>query len=186
MNDKQLGPTPSPPPCSRADSIDQVEPDPKESMHEDSSNTNSTQTVVENEENPPSSPPPPLEPDEDAISFIQAAIKAHDVRSRALSGRSKIHTARPWLKKKPSLAPSLSLNEESSEEEMDRACRSIQGVLKAHDVRKSALERLEADKDLFTTGKVSAMKAKFNERRRGGSLIERSDGVTDDDDDVVF
>ena len=35
-----------------------------------------------------------------------------------VGGRSKIHTARPWLKKKPALAPSLSLNEtESSEEE---------------------------------------------------------------------
>ena len=71
--------------------------------------------------------------------------------------------SRPWLKKKPSLAPSLSLNEtESSEEEVDRVCRSIQGVLKSHDVRMSAMERLEADKELFTSGKVNAMKAKFN------------------------
>jgi len=130
-----------------------------------------------------------------------------------MGGRAKIHTARPWLKKKPALAPSLSLNEtESSEEEMDRVCRSIQGALKSHDVRKTALERLDEDRDLFTTGKVSAMKAKFNAERTtrrasaaaaaaavtaggghaatsgggSGALIERSDGVTDDDDDVVY
>ena len=95
-------------------------------------------------------------------------------------------------KKKPTLAPSLSLNEtESSEEEVDRVCRSIQGVLQSHDVRMSAMERLEADKELFTTGKVNAMKAKFNSRRSAATssnanATERSDGVTDDDEDVVY
>merc|ERR1719414_2639770 len=70
--------------------------------------------------------------------------------------------------------------------------RAIQGVVKAHDMRSSALERLEADKDLFTNGKVSALKAKFNERRRSKANATamsnegRSDGVTDDDDDVVY
>jgi len=72
-------------------------------------------------------------------------------------------------------------------------CRSIQGVLKSHDVRMSAMERLEADKELFTSGKVNAIKAKFNTRRAAAaaaasasSAVERSDGVTDDDDDVVY
>ena len=72
-------------------------------------------------------------------------------------------------------------------------CRSIQGVLKSHDVRMSAMERLEADKELFTSGKVNAIKAKFNTRRSAAaaaasasSAVERSDGVTDDDDDVVY
>lgn len=162
---------------------------------------------------------------EAAIRLIQAAIQAHETRSEALGAfttdpseggpagapgfggnslRSKIHIARPWQKKRPSLAPSLTLNAESSEEEVlvtssssavkrqasatvgaASACRSVQSVFRSHEVRKSALERLEADRDLFTSGKVSAMMAKFNERRNRRQLQGGSDGVTDDDDDVV-
>lgn len=173
---------PSPPPCSRAGQADQ-----EQGLEiNDSSNATSTDTVVE------SKPQVDHEDQEEAIDFIQAALRAHDLRSRALT-KPKIHTARPWLKKKPSLAPSLSLNEvhggsestSSEEDMMDRVCRTIQGAIKAHDARKTAMEMLEADKDLFTQGKVSAMKEKFNERRKR-SVVERSDGVTDDDDDVVF
>ena len=49
------------------------------------------------------------------------------------------------------------------------------------------MTRLESDKELFTQGKVSEMRAKFNERRnsKNGQGQERSDGVTDDDDDIV-
>lgn len=134
--------------------------------------------------------------------------------------RNRIRTARPWEKKKASLPPSLSLKEEDevademsssssasnlSEEEREGmlssemleharrfSLQAIQGVIKGHDIRSSALQRLEADKDLFTNGKVSAMRAKFNERRRSSAnatamaLEGRSDGVTDDDDDVVY
>lgn len=151
----------------------------------------------------------------------QSAISALDSTASEEPSRSiknRIFTARPWQKKKASLPPSLSLMEEDeagndmsssssnlSEEERDGllsaevleharrlSLRAIQGVVKAHDIRSSALERLEADKDLFTNGKVSALKAKFNERRRSRANATamanegRSDGVTDDDDDVVY
>jgi len=194
---------------------DQLQSTSVTTTEDGSSNSNSTETVVDNKaaSSKNSSAATFLghdDEEEDAVSFIQAALRAHDLRSRTLSGvggRSKIHTARPWLKKKPALAPSLSLNEtESSEEEpasvaaaastqeIDMVCRSIQGVLKSHDVRMSAMERLEADKELFTSGKVNAIKAKFNTRRAAAaaaaasasSAVERSDGVTDDDDDVVY
>ena len=208
-----------------------------------SSNTNSTETIVEQSEAAPNSQKEidststtieqaNNEANDGAISFIKATLQAHSVRRTALSAinskpaeplgsiRNRIFTARPWQKKKPSLAPSLSLMEEDevademsssssasnlSEEEREGmlsaelleharrlSIQAIQGVIKGHDIRSSALERLEADKDLFTNGKVSAMKAKFNERRRSTAnatamAIEgRSDGVTDDDDDVVY
>ena len=52
------------------------------------------------------------------------------------------------------------------------------------------LRRLEEDRDLFTTGKVSRMRAAISARRAsndaGKRFGERSDGVTDDDDDVVY
>jgi len=193
-----------------------------------SSNTNSTETIVEQSEAKIKDPAK-----EGAISLIQATLLAHNARQSALSSlnsapeeptprsiRNRILTARPWQKKKASLAPSLSLMEEDeagndlssssstsnlseeeregliSEEVLEHArrisLRAIQGVVKAHDIRSSALERLEADKDLFTNGKVSALKAKFNERRRSRAnaaamnIEGRSDGVTDDDDDVVY
>ena len=72
---------------------------------------------------------------------------------------------------------------------MERNCQSIQSVLRAHEKRRLALQRLEEDAQMFTKGKVSAMKAKFNERRNrnaNSSKCERSDGVTDDDDDVAY
>ena len=218
----------------------------KTTTAESSSNTNSTDTIVELQEDEKY----PVEDDEvqpvirtqnpakiGAINLIQATLQAHNARQTALSAlnpsgatedtprsiRNRILTARPWQKKKASLAPSLSLMEEDleaandmsssssaasnlSEEERENllsaevleharriSLRAIQGVVKAHDIRSSALERLEADKDLFTNGKVSALKAKFNERRRSranatamNSTEGRSDGVTDDDDDVVY
>ena len=149
-----------------------------------------------------------------AISALDSTASEEPVRSI----KHRIFTARPWQKKKASLTPSLTLAEEDeatndmsssssnlSEEERDGllsaevleharrlSLRAIQGVVKAHDIRSSALERLEADKDLFTNGKVSALKAKFNERRRSRANATamsnegRSDGVTDDDDDVVY
>ena len=81
--------------------------------------------------------------------------------------------------------------EESSEEEVERVCSALGGLLRAHDRRQLMLARLEADKELFQTGKVSAMRAKFNERRKkagsvGAAPGVRSDGVTDDDEDVVY
>ena len=77
----------------------------------------------------------------------------------------------------------------TAEEELERICGAIHGLLRAHERREETLTRLESDKELFTQGKVSEMKAKFNERRTkgvGGGGQERSDGVTDDDDDIVY
>jgi hypothetical protein len=64
-------------------------------------------------------------------------------------------------------------------------------VLQGHETRQSVLKRLEEDRDLFTTGKVSRMRAAISARRAsndvgGKRFYERSDGVTDDDDDVVY
>ena len=73
-----------------------------------------------------------------------------------------------------------------AEEELERICGAIHGLLRAHERREATLTRLESDKELFTQGKVSEMRAKFNERRNSkGQGQERSDGVTDDDDDIV-
>jgi hypothetical protein len=73
---------------------------------------------------------------------------------------------------------------------LERICGAIHGLLRSHDRREETLERLEADKELFTKGKVSAMRAKFNERRSAAAGTtagqERSDGVTDDDEDIVY
>ena len=127
--------------------------------------------------------------DDDSVYGIQSAISAHQTRSQSLaalktgSGTNslKIHIARPWLKKKAALV------EESSEEEIERVCQSLQGALRAHEKRKLTLERLEADADLFTVGKVSALRQQFNDRRKANrSAAERSDGITDDDEDVVY
>ena len=113
------------------------------------------------------------------------------------SGGRMFTMARPWLKggKEPNretpsskpLSASTSLLEESSEED-DSSLSKLQGLLRGHDRRQRTLQRLEADREMFTQGKVSALKAKFNLRRRGRSSNgggERSDGVTDDDDDQV-
>ena len=63
-------------------------------------------------------------------------------------------------------------------------------MLQGHETRQSVLRRLEEDRDLFTTGKVSRMRAAISARRAsndaGKRFGERSDGVTDDDDDVVY
>ena len=134
---------------------------------------------------------------ESALSSIQSAVHGHVNRSMSLSalktGPGRIHIARPWLKKKVAVASMVA--EESSEEEADRM--SIQSILRAHEKRRVTLQRLEADKDLFVSGKVSAIRAKFNERKSSASNVasvntgvtvgnERSDGITDDDEDVVY
>ena len=241
-------PTPTTPQLPQAtagveDTSSKVDNQQLSATGDSSSNTNSTETVVEqnaddvvreNNENLPLNEHKESSADasDEAIGFIQAALQAHSFRKKALSTinsssegqltniRNRIHVARPWQKKKPSLAPSLSLKEDIgaveedsssasnlSEEERDTglisselleharriSIRAFQGVIKGHEVRSSALERLEADRDLFTSGKVSAMKAKFIERRRSSAIatamaaaVGRSDGVTDDDDDVVY
>jgi hypothetical protein len=64
-------------------------------------------------------------------------------------------------------------------------------VLHGHETRQNVLKRLEEDRDLFTSGKVSRMRAAISSRRSsndvtGKRFYERSDGVTDDDDDVAY
>ena len=71
---------------------------------------------------------------------------------------------------------------------MEKICGAIHGLLRAHERREATLTRLESDKELFTEGKVSEMRAKFNERRNSKGINanqERSDGITDDDEDIV-
>ncbi|CAB4054015.1 unnamed protein product [Lepeophtheirus salmonis] len=87
--------------------------------------------------------------------------------------KNRIHTARPWLKNKAKSAKELLCPREdgSSEEDTNPSFSNSN----------KAFLRLQADKDLFTAGKVSAIKAQFNERRR---LPDRSDGITDDDEEL--
>ena len=65
-------------------------------------------------------------------------------------------------------------------------------MLHGHETRQNVLKRLEEDRDLFTTGKVSRMRAAISARRSSGDVTstsrfnERSDGITDDDDDVAY
>ena len=119
---------------------------------------------------------------EAAINTIEESFLDHQRRERALAGlKAKIHTARPWQKKKSSENPN---NEESSEEELERAYRALH--MRGNDIR-AKVSIIKADAELFTNGKVSEMRAKLNEQRRLKSS-ERSDGITEDDDDedVVY
>ena len=118
---------------------------------------------------------------EAAINTIEESFLDHQRRERALAGlKAKIHTARPWQKKK---ANENATAEESSEEELERAYRALH--MRGNDIR-AKVSIIKADAELFTNGKVSEMRAKLNERRLKSN--ERSDGITEDDDDedVVY
>ena len=118
-----------------------------------------------------------------AAESIEDAFLDHQKRERALAGlKAKIHTARPWQKKKSSEHEVVA--EESSEEELERAYRALH--LRGNDIR-AKVSIIKADQDLFTSGKVNEMKARLAERRSKISS-ERSDGITEDDDDedVVY
>ena len=67
---------------------------------------------------------------------------------------------------------------------MERAYRALH--LRGNDIR-AKVSIIKADQDLFTSGKVNEMKARLAERRSKISS-ERSDGITEDDDDedVVY
>jgi hypothetical protein len=136
---------------------------------------------------------------EKAVTTIEDAFVDHQRRERVLAGmKAKIHTARPWQKKKAGGNNSgcengtnllhESVLEESSEEELERAYRALH--LRGNDIR-AKVSIIKADQELFTSGKVNEMKARLNERRSQTSknVNERSDGITeeeDDDDDVVI
>jgi len=120
---------------------------------------------------------------EAAINTIEESFLDHSRRERALAGlKAKIHTARPWQKKKAS--EKANEREESSEEELERAYRALH--MRGNDIR-AKVSIIKADAELFTNGKVSEMRAKLNEQRRL-KASERSDGITEDDDDedVVY
>ena len=120
---------------------------------------------------------------EAAINTIEESFLDHSRRERALAGlKAKIHTARPWQKKKAS--EKANEREESSEEELERAYRALH--MRGNDIR-AKVSIIKADAELFTNGKVSEMRAKLNEQRRLKNN-ERSDGITEDDDDedVVY
>jgi len=146
----------------------------------------------------PSPSPPKVTPEkivvydqEKVVTTIEDAFVDHQRRERALAGmKAKIHTARPWQKKKAN--NETHNHEESSEEELERAYRALH--LRGNDIR-AKVSIIKADQDLFTSGKVSEMKARLNERRSQTSkkVSERSDGITeedeeedDDDEDVVI
>merc|ERR1712001_314782 len=108
---------------------------------------------------------------------IEDAFVDHQRRERALAGmKAKIHTARPWQKKKANGGTDNNhVVEESSEEELERAYRALH--LRGNDIR-AKVSIIKADQDLFTSGKVSEMKARLNERRSQAikKVSERSDG----------
>ena len=116
-----------------------------------------------------------------AVETIEDAFLDHQRRERALAGlKAKIHTARPWQKKKGNNSEaSNEVVEESSEEELERAYRALH--LRGNDIR-AKVSIIKADQDLFTSGKVNEMKARLAERRSKINC-ERSDGITEDDDD---
>ena len=71
-------------------------------------------------------PQPTSEDKLKAAESIEDAFLDHQRRERALAGlKAKIHTARPWQKKKTtsSNAADVEVVEESSEEELERAYR---------------------------------------------------------------
>lgn len=98
---------------------------------------------------------------DEAISVIQSALAGHQVRSAALAAarsRGGIYTARPWVVA-------------SSDEEEEDSWVSVQGILRAHSKRSTNLKNLE-----MKSGRAIGS-------RVGGN--NRSDGATDDDDDVM-
>ena len=116
---------------------------------------------------------------EAAATTIEESFLDHQRRERALAGmKAKIHTARPWQKKKTGTEES-NVENESSEEELERAYRALH--LRGNDIR-AKVSIIKADQDLFTSGKVNEMKARLNERRMN-KTSERSDGITEDDDE---
>merc|ERR1712223_332729 len=122
---------------------------------------------------------------EKAVTTIEDAFVDHQRRERALAGmKAKIHTARPWQKKKANGGTDNNHDvvEESSEEELERAYRALH--LRGNDIR-AKVSIIKADQDLFTSGKVSEMKARLNERRSQASkkASERSDGITEEEED---
>ena len=122
---------------------------------------------------------------EAAINTIEESFLDHSRRERALAGlKAKIHTARPWQKKKSSEKANEKAEDGSSEEELERAYRALH--MRGNDIR-AKVSIIKADAELFTNGKVSEMRAKLNEQRRL-KASERSDGITEDDDDedVVY
>merc|ERR1712223_1646253 len=132
----------------------------------------------------PSPSPPKVTPEkivvydqEKVVTTIEDAFVDHQRRERALAGmKAKIHTARPWQKKKANGGTDNNHDvvEESSEEELERAYRALH--LRGNDIR-AKVSIIKADQDLFTSGKVSEMKARLAERRSKINS-ERSDGIT--------
>ncbi len=122
-------------------------------------------------------------PDPEAVEAAQAihqALVDHDAREKR---SSKFHIARPWLKKK------TLIQADSSDDELER----LYGGLGDTGIRAKieVVNQMEADRDLFPRGKVSEMKAKLNQMRAlkaHNNSHERSDGITeeDDDDDVIY
>ena len=87
-----------------------------------SSSTSSSPTKTEIEQLPKLSATTSDEEKLQAVETIEDAFVDHQRRERALAGlKAKIHTARPWQKKKTSNAEEVV--EESSEEELERAYR---------------------------------------------------------------
>ena len=91
-----------------------------------SSSTSSSPTKTEIEQLPKLSATTSDEEKLQAVETIEDAFVDHQRRERALAGlKAKIHTARPWQKKKTtsSNAADVEVVEESSEEELERAYR---------------------------------------------------------------
>ena len=87
-----------------------------------SSSTSSSPTKTEIEQLPKLSATTSDEEKLQAVETIEDAFVDHQRRERALAGlKAKIHTARPWQKKKTSNTEEVV--EESSEEELERAYR---------------------------------------------------------------
>jgi len=152
-----------------------------------SSSTSSSPTKTEIEQLPKLSATTSDEEKLQAVETIEDAFVDHQRRERALAGlKAKIHTARPWQKKKTtsSNAADVEVVEESSEEELERAYRALHQ--RGNDIR-AKVSIIKVDQDLFTSGKVNEMKARLAERRSKINS-ERSDGITEDDDDedVVY
>merc|ERR1719219_2034144 len=133
----------------------------------------------------PSPSPPKVTPEkivdydqEKVVTTIEDAFVDHQRRERALAGmKAKIHTARPWQKKMANGGDNN--NDVVAQEELERAYRALH--LRGNDIR-AKVSIIKADQDLFTSGKVNEMKARLNERRMN-KTSERSDGITEDDDE---
>ena len=129
---------------------------------------------------------------DDAVSGVQAAVLSHGARVASLAAaraRGGIYTARPWMATKDSETESE--NEDLIENlqvlphhlQMIKILKYylMQGIIRSHSFR---LKTLREEEDVFRSGKVSSIRAKFSRRSPDGASDDYLDTESSSDRNV--